>query len=178
VDGVKAGVTAGGVLNAPVVKLYAEPAMADADILSYILFGHGLSRSSDRTQAGMMAQAAGVLLSRGQSVVLQEQIKKRLGLSTLELQSGSAAAASRMGYKEIQAAPAGVSPSGQAAGLAETMLTVGKYLTPKLYFSYGRSLFTGANLFRLRYDLFRQWQIETQTGSESGVDLYYRIDFQ
>ena len=57
------------------------------------------------------------------------------------------------------------------------MLTVGKYLTPQLYFSYGRSLFTGGNLFRLRYDLFKQWQIETQTGSESGVDLYYKIEF-
>jgi translocation and assembly module TamB len=57
------------------------------------------------------------------------------------------------------------------------MLTVGKYLTPELYFSYGRSLFTGGNLFRLRYDLSRRWQIETQKGSESGADLYYKIEF-
>jgi translocation and assembly module TamB len=125
----------------------------------------------------MLAQAAGVLLSRGQSAVLQEQIKTRLGLSTLELQSDSTTAAGRMGYKEIPAGPAGIAQAQQAAGVSQTMLTVGKYLTPQLYFSYGRSLFSGNNLFRLRYDLFKHWQIETQTGSESGADLYYKIEF-
>jgi translocation and assembly module TamB len=56
---------------------------------------------------------------------------------------------------------------------------VGKYLTPQLYISYGKSLFTGSNLFRLRYDIFKKWQIETQTGSgESGVDLYYKMEFK
>jgi translocation and assembly module TamB len=174
---VRAGVMAGGILRAPVIKLSSEPAMPDVDILSYIVFGHPLGNSSNSEQAGMMAQVAGVLLSKGQSVVLQEQIKHRLGLSTLELQSGSAEAAARMGYKEIQVAPAAVASVKQAAGVSQTMLTVGKYLTPQLYFSYGRGLFTGGNLFRLRYDLFKRWQVETQTGSESGVDLYYKIDF-
>jgi translocation and assembly module TamB len=137
-----------------------------------------MSNSSNREQAGMMAQVAGVLLSKGQSVALQEQIKNRLGLSTLEIQSESADAAERAGYKAIPAAPAGIAAASQSDSLSQTMVTVGKYLTPQLYFSYGRSLFTGGNLFRLRYDLFKQWQIETQTGSESGVDLYYRIDFK
>jgi translocation and assembly module TamB len=177
VGDVRAGVTAGGILRAPVIKLYSEPAMPDADILAYIVFGRPLGSSSNSEQAGMMAQVAGVLLSKGQSVVLQEQIKNRLGLSTLELQSGGADAAGRVGYKEIPTAPTGVAPAKQAAGVPQTMLTVGKYLTPQLYFSYGRSLFTGGNLFRLRYDLFKRWQIETQTGSESGVDLYYKIEF-
>jgi len=58
------------------------------------------------------------------------------------------------------------------------MFTVGKYLTPQLYISYGKSLFTGSNLVRLRYDIFKQWQIETQTGSESGADLYYKLEFK
>jgi len=59
------------------------------------------------------------------------------------------------------------------------VLTVGKYLTPQLYISYGRSLFTGSNLFRLRYDIYKNWQIETQTGGgESGADLYYKLEFK
>jgi translocation and assembly module TamB len=178
VGDVRAGVTAGGLLRAPVIKLYSEPAMPDVDILAYIVFGRPLGSSSTSSeQAGMMAQVAGVLLSRGQSVVLQEQIKKRLGLSTLEIQSGGTEAAGRMGYKEIPTAPAGVAPASPSGGVSQTMLTVGKYLTPELYFSYGQSLFTGGNLFRLRYDLSRRWQIETQTGSESGADLYYKIEF-
>lgn len=177
VGDVRAGVIAAGILRAPVIKLYSEPAMPDVDILAYIVFGHPLGNSSNSEQAVMMAQVAGTLLSGGQSAALQEQIKNRLGLSTLELQSGSADAAGRMGYKEIPTSPTGVAPAQQVTSVPQTMLTVGKYLTPQLYFSYGRSLFTGGNLFRLRYDLFKGWQIETQTGSESGVDLYYRIDF-
>ena len=58
------------------------------------------------------------------------------------------------------------------------MLTVGKYLTPQLYISYGRSLFTGGNLFRMRYDISKHWQVQSETGSESGADLYYKIDFK
>jgi translocation and assembly module TamB len=58
------------------------------------------------------------------------------------------------------------------------MLTMGKFLTPQLYISYGRSLFTGNSLFLLRYDIFKHWQIETQTGSESGADIYYKIEFK
>ncbi|MHB8909377.1 MAG: translocation/assembly module TamB domain-containing protein [Syntrophales bacterium] len=176
VGDVRAGVTAGGILRAPVIKLYSEPAMPDVDVLAYIVFGHPLGSGNSGEQAAMMAQVAGSLLSQGQSSALQEQIKSRLGLSTLEIQS-TAETSSLMGYKQIPVAPAGVAPARQSAGVAQTMLTVGKYLTPQLYFSYGRSLFTGGNLFRLRYDIFKRWQIETQTGSESGVDLYYKIDF-
>ncbi|MFZ3116090.1 MAG: translocation/assembly module TamB domain-containing protein, partial [Syntrophales bacterium] len=171
---VRAGVTVAGNLRAPLINLYSEPAMPDVDILAYIVFGRPLGRSNDE-QAGMMAQVASILLSKGQSVVLQEQIKNRLGLSTLELRAGGTEATA--GYKPIPAAPPGVTGTNQAAGVSQTMLTVGKYLTPQLYFSYGRSLFTGSNLFRLRYDLFKRWQIETQTGNESGVDLYYKIEF-
>ena len=175
VGDVRAGITAGGLLRAPVIKLYSEPAMPDVNILAYILFGHPFGTSNSLEQAAMMAQVASTLLSRGQSVVLQEQIKDRLGLSTLEIQSGEVPG--RMGYKPIQTTPPGIAPVKSAGDVSQTMLTVGKYLTPQLYFSYGRSLFTGGNLFRLRYDIFKHWQIETQTGSESGVDLYYKIDF-
>jgi len=176
VGDVRAGITAGGILRAPVIKLYSLPAMPDVDILAYILFGHPFGTSNSIEQAGMMAQVASALLSRGQSVPLQEQIKNRLGLSTLEIET-TRETPGRSGYKPIPVAPAGVAPASQTAGISQTMLTVGKYLTPQLYFSYGRSLFTGGNLFRLRYDIFKQWQIETQTGSESGVDLYYKIEF-
>ena len=176
VGDVRAGVTAGGILRAPVIKLYSEPAMPDVDILAYIVFGHPLGSGNSSEQAAMMAQVAGALLSRGQSVSLQEQIKNRLGLSTLEFQT-TGEASGRSGYKPIPVAPAGVTPARQEADISQTILAVGKYLTPQLYFSYGRSLFSGGNLFRLRYDIFKQWQIETQTGSESGVDLYYKIDF-
>jgi translocation and assembly module TamB len=59
------------------------------------------------------------------------------------------------------------------------MFTVGKYITPKLYTSYARSLVSGSHIFRLRYDVSKRWQLESQTsGDKSGLDLYYKIEFK
>ncbi|KAA0890369.1 translocation/assembly module TamB domain-containing protein [Oryzomonas rubra] len=173
---VRAGVTVAGTLQKPVTKLYSEPAMPDVDVLAYIVLGHPLGSNSQ--QASLVAQAAGALLTSGQAGTLQEQIKNHLGLSTLEIQGGVGGTASPMGYKPLQVTPPGTIPATQQPGVTETMLTVGKYLTPQLYISYGKSLFTGSNLFLLRYDIFKQWQIETQTGTESGADLFYKLEFK
>lgn len=177
VGDVRAGVTVAGTLQRPITKLYSEPPMPDVDILAYIVLGHPLG--SGGQQAGLLTQAAGALLTSSQATLLQDQIKNRLGLSTLEIQEGVGGTAGSMGYKPLQVTAPGAIPATQQPGITETVLTVGKYLTPQIYISYGKSLFTGSNLFRLRYDIFKQWQIETQTGSgESGVDLYYKLEFK
>ncbi|MHB8830141.1 MAG: translocation/assembly module TamB domain-containing protein [Syntrophales bacterium] len=176
---VKAGVTIGGLLRTPAIKLYSEPAMSDVDILSYIVFGHSLASRSSAEQIGVLTQAAGLLLSRGKASDIQEKLKKQFGLSTLDIQSRSSGPAGSIGYKKINGTilPAG-DVSGKTGDVADTIVAVGKYLTPQMYLSYGRSLFTGSNIFSLRYSINKKWQIETVTGTESGVDLYYKIDFK
>jgi translocation and assembly module TamB len=177
IGNVRAGVTVAGTLQRPVTKLYSEPAMPDIDILAYIVLGHPLGSSGQ--QASLLTQAAGALLTSGQAAQLQDKIRNRLGLSTLEIQGGVGGTNGSMGYKPLQVTAPGAIPVDQQAGITETVLTVGKYLTPQLYISYGKSLFTGGNLFRLRYDLFKHWQVETQTGSgESGADIYYKMEFK
>jgi len=175
VGDVRAGVMVGGTLQAPVTKLYSEPAMPDVDILAYIVLGHPLGSGQD--QASLLSQAAGVLLSSSQSSELQDQIKSRLGLSGLEIGSTTGVSSAKQGYTPIAVAPPGTAAATQTPGISQTMMTVGKYLTPSLYFRYGRSLFSNGNQFLLRYDIFKQLQVETQTGTESGVDLYYKIEF-
>ena len=176
IGNVQAGVTVAGTLRRPSTTLYSEPAMPDVDILAYIVLGHPLGSSGE--QASLVNQAAGALLTSGQAEVLQNQIKSRFGLSTLEIQEGVGGTSGSMGYKPLQVTAPGAIPTTQQPGITETMLTVGKYLTPKFYISYGRSLFTGSNLFLMRYDFFKKWQIETQTGAESSVDLFYKLEFK
>jgi translocation and assembly module TamB len=149
--------------------------MPDVDILAYIVLGHPLG--SNTAQASLLARAAGQLLSTSQSESLQEQLKNYIGLSTFEVKEGVEGTTSHMGYKPLTVTPPGTVPAAQQPGITETMMTVGKFLTPQLYLSYGRSLFTGTNLFTLRYDIYKKWQVESQVGSESGVDLYYRLEF-
>ncbi|MBK5276724.1 MAG: translocation/assembly module TamB domain-containing protein [Desulfuromonadales bacterium] len=174
---VRAGVTVTGTLKKPITKLYSEPAMPDVDVLAYIVLGHPLGSST--AQASLLVQAAGALLTSSQAGTLQEKIKNQLGLSTLEIKGGVGGTPSVMGYKPLQVTAPGAIPTTQQPGITETVLTVGKYLTPQFYVSYGKSLFTGSSLFMLRYDIFKHWQIETQTGiDESGADLYYKIEFK
>ncbi|RPH86106.1 MAG: hypothetical protein EHM66_04835, partial [Deltaproteobacteria bacterium] len=112
-----------------------------------------------------------------QSEELQKQIKNRLGLTTFEITADVVEPNGHMGYKPIKVAPTGVGVTSMSGGVSQTMLVVGKYLTPKLYISYGRSLFSEGNLFSLRYDISPKWQVESQTGQASGVDIYYKIEF-
>jgi translocation and assembly module TamB len=177
IGNIRAGVTVTGTLQRPITKLYSEPAMPDVDVLAYIVLGHPLGSSGE--QASLLTKAAGALLTSGQAAALQEKIRNQLGLSTLEIKGGVGTSPGAMGYKPLPVTAPGAIPADQQAGITETVLTVGKYLTPQLYISYGKSLFSGGNLFRLRYDLFKHWQIETQTGSgESGADLYYKLEFK
>ena len=175
VGDVKAGVTVTGKLPSPLIKLYSEPAMQDTDILAYIVLGHPLGNSTE--QAGLLAMAAGALLSSRQAEGLQSQIKSRLGLSSFDISAGVVDQSGRMGYKPVKVPSAGAGTSATADSTGETMVVIGRYLTPKLYVSYGRSLFTGSNLFSLRYNLSPKWQVESQTGNASGVDIYYRLEF-
>ncbi|WP_298273478.1 translocation/assembly module TamB domain-containing protein [Geobacter sp.] len=169
---VRAGVTVGGTPQTPVIKLYSDPAMADTDILAYIVLGHPLGGSSQ--DASLVMQAAGFLLSASQSVVLQDQIRQRLGIDVLAITTPESGTA---GYRPVTVAPPGTPAQAAPSAVSQSMVTVGKYLTPELYLSYGRSLFTNSNLFRLRYSFSKHWEIETQAGTESGADLYYKIDF-
>lgn len=148
---VKAGVRVTGTPRAPVVDLYSDPAMGDADKLAYVVLGHPVAR--DGGEANLLMSAAGALLAQGESVVLQDQLKRQLGVDVLGFESGD-------------------------GDIGESMLTIGKYLNPDLYVSIGQSLFQDSSEFRMRYRLGEHLEIESKTGTESGVDLYYKIEFR
>jgi translocation and assembly module TamB len=150
-DDVKAGIIVSGTAMSPVVNLYSDPPMTDTDILSYIVLGH--SAGADQAQIGLLSRAAGLLLSRGESATLQAKLQKGLGVDVLDIQAGS-------------------------GEVARSALTVGKYLSPRLFISYGLSLFTGENVFRARYKLSRRWEIQTESGFDTGIDLFYKIEFR
>ncbi len=148
---VKAGVRVTGTPQEPVVKLTSDPAMPDTDVLAYLVLGRPLGTGAGQTDALMLA--AGALLSQGESAALQDKLQRRLGIDVLEVDAGG----------------------GEVEG---SMVTIGKYLTPDLYVSFGQSLFTETNVARLRYSLGENWGLESQVGTVSGVDLYYKIEFK
>ncbi|MGH8198135.1 MAG: translocation/assembly module TamB domain-containing protein [Steroidobacteraceae bacterium] len=55
-------------------------------------------------------------------------------------------------------------------------LVLGKYLSPRLYVSYGVSLVDEINTLKLRYTIGDRWIISAESGNESAADIEYRIE--
>jgi translocation and assembly module TamB len=149
-EDVKAGVLVTGTVLSPAVRLYSEPAMADADVLSYIVLG----RPPDKTAAdvSVLSRASSALLGVGPSASVQAELKKRFGIDVVDVQS-------------------------QQGDVKRSMVTLGKYLTPELYVGFGRSLFSDEYLLTMRYSLSKHWEVESQTGQATGADVYFKIEF-
>jgi translocation and assembly module TamB len=68
----------------------------------------------------------------------------------------------------------GVADNSAVGGAA---LTVGKYLSPRLYLSYGVGLFTPGEVVTMRYRLTRLFSIEVQNGTlSSRAGINYKIE--
>jgi len=164
-DEVKAGVTATGTLLTPVIKLYSDPPMSDTDILSYMVLGRPARAGAESQQTALLLKSSSTVLGISKSGGIQEQIQHMLGIDTLEVQGGpiSAFASSR-------------ASSNTASTLDNSLMTVGKYLSPDLYVSYGRSLFGDQYLLLARYNLGKRLELESKAGIETSVDLFYKIE--
>jgi translocation and assembly module TamB len=57
-----------------------------------------------------------------------------------------------------------------------TELVLGKYLSPRLYVSYGISLVDEINTLKMRYTIGDRWTISVESGNESAADIEYRIE--
>ena len=146
---IKVGVVIFGNLKNPQVKLYSQPAMRDEEILSYLVLG----RPYDPKQGNLtlLFMGAGGLLT-GDSVSLLDRVKGGVGIDTVDIGSGG-------------------------GELSRSMVTIGKYLTPQLYVSYGYAVFSEERLLKVRYQISKNWEVEAFRGIGMGVDLYFRIDF-
>jgi translocation and assembly module TamB len=58
----------------------------------------------------------------------------------------------------------------------ETSLVLGKYLSPRLYVSYGVSLTEAINTFKMRYTLGDDWTVKVESGAQQSADLEYTIE--
>ena len=146
-----AGVKVRGNLQRPVVTLFSEPPMSQTEQLSWLVLGRPLEgNTSDSEQSALNKAALMLGMSGG------ETLGKQLG--------------EKIGVDEI-----GVSSDGGDATSAS--LLVGKYLTPKLFVSYGVGLFEPVSTLRLRYTLTGHWNLVGEASSlRSGADLFYVIE--
>jgi translocation and assembly module TamB len=173
VDGNKVGVTITGTPNEPFIKLYSEPVLSDTEILSYLILGRKQVNSGD--QIGMLMQAASMLVPTSKTTGVSDRLKQLSKFDTISLASDKE---TQSGYKPLEPSlNSGSQSKKDNSSVSHTMLQLGKYLTPKLYISYGRSLFDESQQLRARYTISKQWEVESKvSGTSTGGDLFYKIE--
>lgn len=150
-EDVEVGVLVRGTLDEPEFQLYSTPAMPRERQLSWLVLGRSLEDGGSGDEKAMIANAA---LSLGLSGTdfLAQNLRGGLGLDEISIGSDPG--------DEAQAA----------------RFTIGKYLSPKLYVSYGVGLFQPGQVFKLLYELGRGFKFSTESGVHTGGDLLYTIE--
>jgi len=143
------GLQVRGTALRPELTVFSTPAMEQSDALSYLVAGKPMSqlRGGEGDAVGSAARALGTAGG--------DLLAKSIG--------------AKMGVDDV-----GIADSASVGGAA---LTVGKYLSPRLYISYGVGLFTPGEVVTLRYRLTRHFDAEMQNGTlSSRAGINYKIE--
>ncbi len=106
-----------------------------------------LAGGSLETAQNRQAGAGNELLAQG-GAILAQQLGSRVGIEDVSLESDLT---------------------------NQTSLVLGRFLSPRLYVSYGVALTEQLNVLKLRYSLGDRWTIKTEVGTARGADLVYTI---
>ena len=154
-DNILVGITATGSATKPDVNIFSEPSMGRTEQLSWLVLGRPLENSSEGESNVLSQLALSYALNAGDSVV--KTIGSAFGADTVAIETGSAEA-------------------GTAQDNNQAAVVLGKYLSPKLYISYGLGLFDAVNTVRVRYTLNKYWKLAaTSSGEGSGGDVIYQL---
>jgi translocation and assembly module TamB len=152
---VKAGVNVRGSLREPRLTFFSEPPYPQSQIVSLLLAGGTFQSAQGPGKAGTPGATQEVA---GQAAaLLAAQLGGKLGMQDISVES------------EL---------SNSAAGQEtwQTSLVLGKYLSPRLYVSWGISLTESINTIKMRYTLDDNWTIKTEAGKEKAADLVFTIE--
>jgi len=137
---VSAGVTAGidvtGRASSPKATIWSNPSMDESAALAYLVLGRSLNTAS--TDESQKINAASTALSAGAGL-LASQLGAKIGLDD-----------------------AGVLESRTLGG---SVFGVGKYLSPKLYVSYGVSMVGSGSAITLKYLLRKGFDVEIESST-------------
>ena len=115
------------------------------------------------------SQIVSLLLAGGSLESVQNSSRSGAARNDLLAQGGAILAqqfGSRVGIEDIGL---------ESDRTNETSLVLGKYLSPRLYVSYGISLAEAINTVKLRYTIGDRWTLKTESGRARSADIVYTI---
>lgn len=154
---VEAGVAITGTARFPRLTLVSKPDVPEPDKLSWLVLG--MSAESSRGGQAAALQAAAVLLSSGDPrAAASPSLASTIGLDVLSVRTG----------------PSGLGGSGSAsASVQDSVVTLGKRVSERLFLSYEQSLRGLQNLLRLQYEISERLSIRGRVGTENAIDLVW-----
>jgi translocation and assembly module TamB len=141
-----AGMDVRGTLREPRITFFSEPPLPQQQIISLVFAGGTL----------LGGPQLGVTASANTSRSVNAQL----------IGQGAAVLGSQIGL------PLAIEPTYNN----DTALVLGKYLSPRLYVSYGITLVQSLNIVKLRYTLGDHWSLSTEFGQLGGADLVYSFE--
>jgi len=151
IETVTVGLNVRGTLQQPRLSFFSDPTMPQTQIVTYLLTGKAPDSVTGR-DTETMTSARDTLTMQGGGL-LASQIGRRLGLEEV-----------------------GVESSLGSDGTSNTALVLGKFLSPRLFISYGISLTESINTLKLRYTISDRWIFRTEAGENQSADLEYTIE--
>lgn len=144
---VTAGANVRGTLRSPRLTLFSDPQISQSQILSLLIAGGSLESVQAQDANGGARRSNPFAVQGG--AILAQQLGEYVGLEDISLESSLN---------------------------NETSLVLGKYLTPRLYVSYGVSLTEAINTIKMRYTLGDDWTVKLESGAVQSADLEYTIE--
>ena len=116
------------------------------------------------------SQVVSLILAGGTLESAQNSTLSNSGRDAI-LAQGGAILAQQLGQR------IGIEDVGIEQNLAnETSLVFGKYLSSRLYVSYGVSLAESINTLKLRYSINDRWTLRTEAGKEASGEIVYTVE--
>jgi len=147
INDVTAGFKIKGSLAKPQMELFSIPSMGQTDTLSYLILGRPMENASGKESSTVAKATLALSLSGGD--YFARTLGDHLGLDEARVESND---------------------NGDQASLV-----VGRYLSPKLYVSYGVGLIESFNTLTVRYQISDKWQLKAESGEAHGADILYTI---
>ena len=159
-----------GPLNDPGIDLRAQKVFPDVTAGVNV---RGTLRAPRMTffsePAISQSQIVSLILAGGSLDSVQNSTKGSAARNDL-LAQGGAILAQQLGSR------VGIEDVGIESNISnDTSLVLGKYLSPRLYVSYGISLAEAINTLKLRYTIGDRWTVKTESGKAKSADLVYTI---
>jgi len=170
---VEAGVSIGGSVRRPSIKLVSSPDVPDTEKLSWIVLGRAPEGGGSGDLAALIPAAQALLGGPGGGI--SSQLAAGLGVDELSIGQGELNSVGRVATSSVVGG--GSSTRGDAT-VSGQVLSVGKRLSADTTLSFEQSLSGVEHVVKLTHQLTRQLAVIGRAGTDNAVDLRWSLSFR